>query len=182
MGEGQRAAVAANCACPVEQLQSFLIESFLELLLAPLGDATPKLTDASTAQEVAMQSELYWRCAGAVVQMPLGALKGLVRHHADLSPFLAADDAPEPEQRIALVRAILVRALPELELSVASRAVCVCVLRHRPSSERARTAPTAAAAVCDGLRHTGGGGERRASKGRDPGVALVVWLAVALVV
>ena len=101
--------MAASIGCTAENLEQFLIESYIEPLLQPLGDATPKLTDASSEQEAGMLSELYWRCAVAVTAMPLVALKGLTRHHADLAPFLAADDAPEPEQRLALVRAILPR-------------------------------------------------------------------------
>ena len=109
LSRARKEAVAESIGCTADGLEAFLIESYIEPLLQPFGDAMPKLTDASSEQDASMLSDLYWRCAVAVTMMPLGALKGLARHHEDLTPFLAAADAPEPEQRLALVRAILPR-------------------------------------------------------------------------
>ena len=105
------ATIASDCAFEVTNVQDQLIALCLEPLLSPLGDATTKLSDASSEHEIRMVADLYWRCCVAVAQMPLAVLQGLARHHTDLMPFLAAPDASVHEQRRALVRAILVGAV-----------------------------------------------------------------------
>ncbi|KAL1498583.1 hypothetical protein AB1Y20_013898 [Prymnesium parvum] len=103
------AELAASLGCDEASLQHFLTESCAPGLLHPPGDALPKLDERSSAEEVRMLAELYWRCSVALVQMPEGALASLARHHVDLAPFLASPEASAPERRMALVRAVLPR-------------------------------------------------------------------------
>jgi len=82
--------LAADLGCgSVEGLQEFFITHFADALLNPPGEAMSKLTGASSEHDVAMLADLYWRCAVAVCQMPLAALKNLARHHSDLGPPLS---------------------------------------------------------------------------------------------
>ena len=78
-------------------------------MLNPPGEASSKLTETTPRAEAEMHAEMFWRCAVAASLMPLASLQALARHHDDLKPHLAADDAPEAERRRKLVVAILPR-------------------------------------------------------------------------
>ena len=92
-----------------EPLWKTLADVFVDVLLNPLGDAESKLKSGASESDNAIHCDLFWRCCIAVSLMPLQSLTALARHHADLKPHLAPDDAPEAERCRRLVLGVLPR-------------------------------------------------------------------------
>ena len=100
-----------------------------------------------------MHADLYWRCAVAVLLMPLASLEALARHHADLRPHLAPETDPEAERHATLVKCILPRFAmvcsthEELE-AAAKRKVELEKLKAQREAERAKDEEEQEGGVC----------------------------------
>ena len=100
---------AANGSDEPLPMWKTLADVFVDVLLNPLGDAESKLKSGASESDNAIHCDLFWRCCIAVSLMPLQSLTALARHHADLKPHLAPDDAPEAERCRRLVLGVLPR-------------------------------------------------------------------------
>uniref|UniRef100_A0A6T2EH09 Uncharacterized protein n=1 Tax=Eutreptiella gymnastica TaxID=73025 RepID=A0A6T2EH09_9EUGL len=95
---------ASTSGCTAQDLLEPFAHHYTELLLHPRGGCVLDLKDGMDPVHMSTKLSLFWRCAVMLHTMPLAALHNITpKHHNLTAESLPPKDAPEREQREALV-------------------------------------------------------------------------------